>query len=107
MSDTQNNETQTSGEATQTSKTRVSAEKFITVWERSANAREAAKELGLTPNSATQRASSYRKAGIDLKHMPRGGAKLDVSAANALLASLREKSENGEQQEQEQTQNAE
>ena len=73
---------------------RVEMEPFITAWEGSKSVKEVADKLGIKLTSVMARASKYRSEpfNIPLKTMPRGGgAKLDVSAAKALLAKLRGK----------------
>jgi len=69
----------------------VGMEEFIRAWEAGENVAEVSAATGIKPQSCQVRAAAYRKRGIALKHMPRGGRrKLDVEAANTLLASLRE-----------------
>ena len=64
---------------------RNSAEDFIRVWQGSESVQEAADKLGITKESAGQRASHYRsQLGIQLKKMSKGAAKLDVAALQAL-----------------------
>ena len=71
---------------------RIEMEPFITAWEKSESVKEVADKLGIKVTSVMARASKYRGTpfNIPLKTMPRGGgAKLDISAAKALLAKLR------------------
>lgn len=88
----------TESQATGTVRPRNDFTSFITTWESSNSLQEVADKLGITPASAGQRASNYRREhGIDLKKMQRGGgAKLDVSAAKELLAKLRTKTQEAE-----------
>ena len=65
---------------------------FIGAWEGSNSVQEAADKLGITKESAGQRASAYRGKDIKLKKMPRGGAKLDISEAQSYLADLQSES---------------
>jgi len=68
----------------------VSMEEFIRAWEAGENVAEVSAATGIKPQSCQVRAAAYRKRGIALKHMPRGGRrKLDVEAAKSFLASLR------------------
>lgn len=64
---------------------------FVRAWETSNSVAEAAEKLGITKQSAGQRASNYRtKHGIPLKEMPRGGgSRINTDEANQLLAELR------------------
>ena len=69
---------------------RVSTETFIRAWESSTGVQEVSQKTGMKTPTAQARASKQRAAGIPLKHMPKGGgAKLDVKAAQALVAQLR------------------
>lgn len=74
-------------------KVRVDLNTFITAWEGSSNVAEVAQKTGLKPTSVTVRANKLRAApyNIPLKAFARagGGARIDVSAAKALLAMLR------------------
>jgi hypothetical protein len=67
----------------------VSAEQFITVWQTSDTAQEAAERLKMPKDIAHARASMYRKAGVRLKRMPRRGqGGLNVAALNKLIEEL-------------------
>ncbi len=74
---------------------RLSMEDFITAWENAVKSgggvAEVSKVTGLKKESIQARASKYRSEyGIPLSNMKKGGgAKLDKSAAIALLAKLR------------------
>jgi hypothetical protein len=71
---------------------RVTMEDFVKAWESSVSTKEVAEKTGLKLGSVIARSSKYRSAPMNLpiKSMPRkGGAKLDVTAAIALLATLR------------------
>jgi len=68
---------------------RVSQAEFIRVWDTSNSVAEVAEITGLAPSSAQQRAGKYRTQGIPLKKMARGGKRIDVDAANKLLAEIR------------------
>jgi hypothetical protein len=73
----------------------VSPEEFIKVWQLSASADEVAKKLKMPKPIVHARASSYRKAGVKLKSMPRAGVRtLDVDKLNQLVSELG----NGEQE---------
>ena len=67
----------------------ITPEEFVTVWNSSRTAQEAATTLGMPKAIAQARASKYRKAGVNLKRMRRGGGKrLDVEGLNRLIAQL-------------------
>lgn len=106
MSENQTPETDVQNEAEATSetgvRTRSSMEDFVKAWETSESVAEAADKLGITKQSAGQRASTYRnKHGIPLKIMPRGGgSRINVKAANDLIAQLRGDSEQSAEGEQ-------
>lgn len=90
----------TSGET----RVRVSRDDFIVAYENVANGPDpsyqaVADTLGLQETSVKQRASKYRKLGVDLTKMPRaGGAKFDVAAGQALLEKLRAEREAAQQE---------
>lgn len=68
----------------------LSAAEFVVVWQQSKSVAEVAKRAGLTPRSASIRASTYRKRGVLLKKfVPTliGRRPLDVAALNALALS--------------------
>ena len=63
---------------------------FMTAWEKSQTADEAAKHLGITKAAASNRASQLRKSGIPLKFMPKyDGRKRNLDDALKTLADLR------------------
>jgi hypothetical protein len=67
----------------------VSPEEFIRVWQTAASADEVAEKLKMPKPIVHARATTYRKAGIKLKSMPRTGrASLDVEALNRLVDEL-------------------
>jgi len=66
----------------------VSAQEFITAWETSDSAQEAADRVNMPKAIAQARASGYRKRGLNLKHMPRGMKPLDVDRLNAFIQQL-------------------
>jgi len=87
-----------SGKAKAVRSARVDMVDFIKAWESSNSVPEVANKLNMKVPTVQARASKYRnledKNGnptpIPLKHMPKGGgAKLDRSAALALIAELR------------------
>jgi len=93
--------TETSGQAEgQTeARTNVPMLDFVTAWSTSSNVQEVADKLGITKESAGQRASQYRtKHGINLKKFTAGGtgSRLDINAANELIAQLAEAEAEGE-----------
>ena len=49
----------------------VTPREFIAAWQKGESLAEVARDLGVTPTSAQQRASTYRKQGVMLKHFPR------------------------------------
>ncbi len=63
-------------------------EKFVRVWQRSANAEAAAAECGIHVKSARTRAANLRKHGVPLKKMRAfgGGAKINYKALAGLVA---------------------
>jgi hypothetical protein len=70
----------------------VTPEEFVTVWNASSTSQEAADKLGMPKAIAQARASKYRKAGVKLKKMRRGGGRqLDVAGLNRLIAELEAK----------------
>lgn len=72
-------------------RTNVDMPAFVKAWQGSESVPQVAEKLGLKVGSVQTRAAKYRGAPhfIPLKEMARGGAKkLDVSAANALIAEL-------------------
>lgn len=76
---------------TKEKRVRVEMTDFITAWEQSGTVAEVAEKLGIKTTSVMARASKYRSLNIPLKTMQRGGrAKLDSTAAKALIASLRQ-----------------
>jgi hypothetical protein len=69
---------------------------FVEAWESSNSPKEVAKKLSQVVSKevpvaiVAARKASYKKAGTNLKDMPRrGGGKLDVDAMNAQIAELR------------------
>ena len=67
----------------------VTPERFVTVWQSADDVDEVCKRLGMTKAAAVGRAARYRKRGIALKMMARGGAMpvatmLDVDALKKL-----------------------
>jgi len=67
----------------------VSPEEFIRAWQTSASADEVAEKLKMPKPIVHARATTYRKAGVKLKSMPRKGqGKLDVDALNRLVEEL-------------------
>jgi hypothetical protein len=70
---------------------KIAMEPFIRAWETSNSAKEVSEKLGIKLTSVLARATKYRTNNIPLKKMPRKtGIKLDVEAAQALLAELRQ-----------------
>ena len=71
-------------------KSPVTPEAFIRAWQSASSLAAAAKSVGLSVQTTTNRASHYRKAGIALKKFPRGGSRpgLDVAKLKKLAASL-------------------
>lgn len=70
-------------------KSRCTPEEFVTAWETSATAEQAAAKLGLTVNAVRSRAQHYRKQGVPLKTFRRGTRPLDVEGLTALVERLR------------------
>jgi len=73
----------------------VSAEKFVTVWQRSDSAKVVGKALGLSPGSASCKACALRKRGVPLKKMSgfgQGRAPLDIKALAVLAKKCAPKS---------------
>ena len=67
----------------------VSPEDFIRTWQRAGSVRAVADTLGITKECACGRASFYRKKGIALKTMGRGGHPgLNVKALAKLAKEL-------------------
>jgi hypothetical protein len=67
----------------------VSPEAFIRAWQTSSSADEVAEKLKMPKPIVHARATTYRKAGVKLKSMPRAGkASLDVDALNRLVDEL-------------------
>lgn len=48
----------------------ISAEQFIAVWQKAASVDDVARELGISVESASHRAGTFRQKGIPLKKMP-------------------------------------
>ena len=70
-------------------KKKVSAEQFVTVWNKASSAEQAAKTLGIAVEAAKIKASIYRRRGVkNLKAYPstRGAHKLDVAALSEIAA---------------------
>ena len=67
---------------------KVSPEAFVVAWNSCETAHEVAKKTGMPVPIVHARASNYRKAGITLKKLARGGEgkRLDISALNALAS---------------------
>jgi len=77
---------------------RVDFETYMRAWQSSSSVAEVASKTGLTKDSCSTRASGYRKKGIALKSFPKGGgAKLDIAACQALLATLNAEAEQAEE----------
>jgi hypothetical protein len=67
----------------------VSAEDFIRAWQAASSAQQVADRLKMPKPIVLARASTYRKAGVHLKKMPRGSnRRLDVAALNRLIEQL-------------------
>ena len=69
----------------------VAPEAFVTAWQQSATAAEAAERLSMPRAIACARASVYRRAGVRLKMMPRvrkGRKPIDVETLNRLVEGL-------------------
>jgi hypothetical protein len=69
----------------------VKAEEFVRAWQTASSTLEVAMAIGTTVLSARQRAESYRRRGVPLKHMPTSH-RLDWSR----LAQIAEEEANGE-----------
>lgn len=64
----------------------VSSEEFVKVWQDSASANEVSEKLKMPKNIVLARSATYRKAGVNLKKMPRQNPrKLDVGTLNTLV----------------------
>lgn len=63
----------------------IPAEEFVKVWQSSSNVAEVSEKLGIPKQYCMARASSYRHLGVNLKHMPRGGTKLDIVKLNSII----------------------
>lgn len=64
----------------------VTPEEFVYTWQTSPSAVEAARAMGMPVTTCQQRASAYRKRGVNLKEMPRKNAKaIDVAGLNRIL----------------------
>jgi hypothetical protein len=69
----------------------VTAMRFLEVWQSSNSAEEAAQRLGMPKAIANARASGYRKAGVNLKKMPRRPKnRVDVEALNRKIDELQQ-----------------
>jgi len=67
---------------------RLTPETFVTVWQTSVSLEEFCNRTGMKRNSAAVRASFYRKKGVALKKMKRGGGgrkPIDVDLLNQLI----------------------
>ena len=73
---------------------RITPETFVTTWQTSNSVDEFCERTGMKRNSATVRASYYRKKGVALKKMNRGGGSgrkpLDVELLNQLISASSE-----------------
>lgn len=72
---------------------RITPETFVTVWQTSVSVDEFCDRTGMKRNSATVRASYYRKKGVALKKMKRGGTgrkPLDIDLLNQLVSASEE-----------------
>ena len=70
-----------------------SFEVFCVAWNAAANLTEFCTVTGMLPQAASQRATGYRKAGVELKEFPKGskgGKRLNVANMNAILAKAKE-----------------
>ena len=65
----------------------VSPEAFVIAWEKGGSAAEVAQRLGMSVKAVHNRASQYRKLGVQMKRMRR----VCVRSLNDLLTSLRQK----------------
>ena len=65
-------------------------EEFVKVWQEAESMKEAAEKLGMSKSAASNRASYYRKRGVNLKSFVRGGHRppLNVAALNEFIESL-------------------
>ena len=67
----------------------VTPEQFITAWQTSESADEVAEKLKMPKPIVLARVSSYRRAGLKLKKMPRRpGKELDIERLNRLIEEL-------------------
>ena len=70
----------------------VSPTQFIHAWETSLSVDEVSKKLGMPVSIVQDRLSKYKKAGVQLKDMPRRmpkTKKVDVEAMNELIRKIR------------------
>ncbi len=76
----------------------VSPEEFIQAWQSSSSAQEVADKLKMPKPIVLARASTYRKAGVHIKKMPRvSNRRLDVAALNRLIEKLDRKKGTGKE----------
>lgn len=67
----------------------VTPERFVTVWNVAQSLDEVSEELGMPKPIAAARASNYRRAGVNLKRMPRPRTDaLNIEGLNQLAAKL-------------------
>jgi len=74
---------------------RVDIVDFVTTFQASNSRQEVADKLGVTYGSIASREKTLRKAGVNLKVMPKQprGIQIDTDALNALIASVDEPAE--------------
>jgi hypothetical protein len=71
--------------------TDISPEDFVRIWQTARTRQEASEKTGLSPSSASARASYYRsQKGIPLRRFTRGTSGIDWSSLVALARSLEE-----------------
>jgi len=73
----------------------VSAEEFVKVWEISESRKEVAEKLNITVKQASQRASEYRRKGVNLKRYKqgrKGGVITKIELLNKLIEDLKDPS---------------
>jgi hypothetical protein len=69
----------------------VTQAEFVTAWQSSETADEAAEKLGMPKDIVVARAAAYRKKKVKLKNMSKPGRKpLDVDGLNQLIKELAE-----------------
>jgi transposase len=71
---------------------RSSAVEFVSVWQQSNSRREVAEALEVSYGSIVSREKTMRKAGVQLKEMPKQqrGIKIDADALNLLISQIDE-----------------